>query len=76
FVWTQTGGEKVELLNSLSSTPEFVVPPNLSTDEDLEFQLVVYDGKVKSDPDMLVIKVKDNSQLLASKKSDDNWGDF
>lgn len=57
FQWNQTGGIPVSLSNATTVNPTFTAPSGLSTDEVLDFELIVSDGEVASTPDTVTITV-------------------
>ncbi len=57
YAWSQVGGPDVVLKTSSSSGPTFAAP-DVATDTNLTFQLVVNDGKLNSAPSSVVISVK------------------
>jgi YVTN family beta-propeller protein len=55
FVWTQIGGSTVVTLSDpAAASPTFTAPSGADT---LRFQLIVNDGELSSDPDVLIITV-------------------
>jgi hypothetical protein len=54
FAWTQIVGSTVILSDSTAANPTFTAPSGADT---LRFQLIVNDGEVNSDPDMVTITV-------------------
>jgi subtilisin-like proprotein convertase family protein len=58
YQWIQTGGEAVELDDPTAARPSFRAPQVVG-DAVLTFELVVSDGEIDSDPDEVVVAVKD-----------------
>jgi len=54
YLWIQTGGARVTLSNTNTSAPTFTAPVDESI---LTFEMMVYDGKIDSLPDMVQITV-------------------
>ncbi len=57
YAWTRIAGPEVELSGSDTASPSFVAP---ATKSQLVFSLVVNDGFVDSDPDLVTIDVANN----------------
>ena len=54
YAWTQIGGFQVTLSNSDTASPTFTAPSGADT---LRFQLIVKDGELNSEPDVVIITV-------------------
>ncbi|HEX5185884.1 MAG TPA: hypothetical protein VFV86_03250 [Nitrososphaeraceae archaeon] len=57
YSWSQISGPNVTLSDSVSPIPTFTAP-DVNSDTDLTFQLIVNDGTINSAPDTVVVKVK------------------
>jgi len=71
FRWRQVSGPAVTLSDPTSPQPRFVVPivdPAVPPPVRLTFELIVSDGRVESDPDLVVITV--NRRPIADAGSD------
>ncbi len=69
YEWIQTGGPNTTIYDSTSVIANFKAPPSEAR---MEFSLIVYDGKAYSEPDNVVINVKDtlNNAPLADAGDD------
>ncbi|NNE58321.1 MAG: hypothetical protein HKN36_09455 [Hellea sp.] len=54
YTWTQIAGSAVALIDDSTSAPSFIYPPGRA-DQQIEFELVVNDGKVDSEADSVIV---------------------
>jgi hypothetical protein len=58
YTWRQTAGPTVPLSNGGSARPTFVAPANISTNEELLFELVTNDGRLDSAPSSVALTIR------------------
>lgn len=58
YLWQQTGGIPVTLLNATTAHPSFTAPYGLTSDQILTFSLVVSDGNLSSSADTVNVTVQ------------------
>ncbi len=68
YNWTQVNGPPVTLTGATTATPNFTAPMKTSSDQQIEFELVVTDGisdSAAGDSDRVIITVAANQQPIA-----------